>query len=172
MARRLLLLTLVGVHCMGYAGVCEATVLRAGDDDNQEPVLPVLAPEEPVATEDPEQAQAETAAPAEETEEAPTDDPLVEAARVVDGSEPGTSANVSIDHVEAHLQILQQLELMVARSIDEMQENTKGVKHTKKRRKEIEKLSHELYVVKVNSVDVELRLKSAVADHWSYSDAG
>lgn len=156
MTRRLLLmLALVGVHCVGYTGVCEATVLRTGETYAQQSALSSLAPEEPVVTKNPEQTEAETAAPAEETEEMPTDDPLVEAARVVDGSEPGASANVSIDHVEAHLQILQQLELMVARSIDEMQQNTKGVKHSKKRTREIEKLSHELYVVKVSSTVLE-----------------
>lgn len=153
MARRLLLLlALVSVHCVGYAGVCEATVLRTDETGTLEPALSSLEPEEPVTTEAPEQTEAETATPVEATEEVPTDDPLVEAARVVDGSEPGASANVSIDHVEAHLQILQQLELMVARSIDEMQQNAKGVKHSKKRTREIEKLSHELFVVKVSSM--------------------
>lgn len=58
------------------------------------------------------------------------------------------AANVSIDHVEAHLHILQQLELSVAQSIEEM--NAKVNSRYAKPSGESMRISQELQVLKVN----------------------
>lgn len=58
------------------------------------------------------------------------------------------AANVSIDHVEAHLHILQQLELSVAQSIEKM--NTKVNARHAKPSEESMRISQELQVLKVS----------------------
>lgn len=60
-----------------------------------------------------------------------------------DAEPPGAAANVSINHVEAHLQILQQLELSVAQSIEEM--DARYAKPTG----DALRISHELQALKV-----------------------
>lgn len=57
------------------------------------------------------------------------------------------AANMSIDHVEAHLHILQQLELSVAQSIEEM--NAKVNSRHAKPSRESKRISQELQVLKV-----------------------
>lgn len=65
-----------------------------------------------------------------------------------DDTKAQAAANASIDHVEAHLHILQQLELSVAQSIEEMNEKVDS-RYSKQRSGETLRLSQELLVLQV-----------------------
>lgn len=131
-------------------GVTTPVATRAAvrSADSKSPLQPLASADAVTSSEPKEPA---VAAPAATIDEKKQDTDAVAPRTDTPSESPQAAANVSIDHVEAHLQILQQLELSVAQSIEEM--NVKLDARPSRRSGESRRISKELLVLKVRPRD-------------------